>query len=316
MADEKLKKRIQRCLNLLTLIMSQRGLNRKRFAEKFGCSVRTIADDIALLNDIGFGIRYESGEYVFSTKDVKFRSLPLNKDHILTLFIASQLMVLTPLEEQANEALSAMLLSLEEETRAFLRNLTDRIYIAPGGNIGETDTLVKLYQAVSECQAIRIRYQALSTHEEEIHDLHPYGVYIKDQERSYLRGYSFGAFQSLRWFKLCRITDVQFQRMRFTYPKDFSLRNDISQGFWAGDETYDVEIRFHPDVAQLVREREPKDRLTEMPGGGLLLRRTVRNADEIYYELLRYGHWAEVVRPQALRDKLKAEAEKMVKMYA
>ena len=104
--------------------------------------------------------------------------------------------------------------------------------------------------------------------------------------------------------------------MQFTYPANFSLRRYAEKGFWYGDDDVEIEVRFHPGVAQLVREREPKERLTDLPGGGLLLRRTVRNADEMYYELLRYGHWAEVIRPQALREKLKAEAEKIVTMYA
>ena len=322
MADDKLKKRISRCLDILTLIMSRRGLNRKLLAEKHGCSVRAIADDLKLLNDIGFDIHYDykRGEYACSPHNIKFLSLPLKEEHLLSLFIASQLMVLTPLEAKANEAVEKMLASLEEETCAFLRNLTDRVCIAPSGEIGDMRIWSDAYRAVSECQSIEFEYQAFSRKRLEHWTLDPCGLYLKEFDRAYLIGLTYSQPRTFRPFKLCRIKTLKFRNMRFAYPANFSLRQYVANGFWSsdnGEETsIDVEVRFHPSVAQLVREREPKERLADLPGGGLLLRRTVRNEDEIYYELLRYGHWAEVVRPQALREKLKAEAEKMVKMYS
>ncbi len=66
MADKKLKKRIQRCLGIFTTILSKKRINRKVLAKEYGCAVRTIADDIALLRDIGFAIRYEHGQYTLS----------------------------------------------------------------------------------------------------------------------------------------------------------------------------------------------------------------------------------------------------------
>jgi predicted DNA-binding transcriptional regulator YafY len=103
MADEKLKKRIQRCISILTTVLSRKGINRTVLAEEFGCSVRTIADDIALLRDIGFGIRYDHGEYSLSPADLKIPPLPLNEEQILALFIASQLLLLTPLNRKRNK---------------------------------------------------------------------------------------------------------------------------------------------------------------------------------------------------------------------
>lgn len=322
MADDKLKKRIARCLDLLTTVMSRRGLNRKLLAEKHGCSVRAIADDLKVLNDVGFDIHYDHArrEYALGSHRVTIPPLPMTEEHLLSLFIASQLMALTPLEDTANNAVEKICVSEGDDVRAFLRNLSDRVCIAPGGEIGDARIWADAYRAVSECQSIAIEYQAFSTKQLEHWTLDPCGLYLKELDRSYLLGLTYSQPRKFHPFKLCRIKKLRFRHIRFSYPANFSLRRYIANGFWSsdddGDASIDIEVRFHPSVAQLVREREPQERLTEMPDGSLRLRRTVRNVDEMYYELLRYGHWAEVLRPQALRDKLKAEAEKMVKMYA
>lgn len=315
MADEKLKKRIQRCLSILTTVLSRKGVNRTVLAEEFGCSVRTIAEDIALLREIGFGIRYEQGEYALSTADLKIPPLPLNEEQILALFIASQLLLLTPLEQKAEQALHNMFSALTDEAIAFLRNLTNRVFIAPGGDLGDTNILFNVYRAVSECRSIHIRYQAFSTQQDEEHDVDPYGIYIKDRARSYMVGYSYGKCQQIRRFKLCRIQELSFRGLTFTYPPNFSIQEEMQTGLWSGEQEQEVLIRFRPEVAQLVREREPAEYIEPLPGGYLHVRKMVRHLNEVFYDLLRYGRHAEVLEPEALRDRIKTELQAWGKVY-
>jgi predicted DNA-binding transcriptional regulator YafY len=316
MADDKLKKRIVRCVSILTTIWSKKGFNRNMLAQTYGCSTRMIAADIALLRSIGFPIKYEKGGYTLTVRDLKIPLLPLNEEQILALFIASQLLVLTPLERKADEALQKMLSVLSEEAIAFLRNLTDRVYIAPGGDLGDSKILFDVYRAVSECQSIHIQYQAFSTQQEESWDLDPCGIYIKDRDRSYLVGHTYENPRKYRRFKLCRITDLKFRKMQFTYPADFSIRKEMAKGFWGGEQEYEVVIRFCPEVAQLVCEREPAERIEMKPGGSVLVRKTVRNLDEAFYDILRYGSKAEVLQPEALREKVKQELAEWAQRYA
>ncbi len=315
MADEKLKKRIQRCLSILTIVLSRRGINRNMLAAEFGCSTRQISDDLVLLRDIGFPIQYENREYTLSMADLNIPPLPLKEEQILSLFIASQLLVLTPLEQQADEAVQRMLSVLSEESRNFLRNLTDRVYIAPDGELGDTNILFNVYRAISECRSVQIRYRSFSQKKEEVLDVDPYGIYIQDRAQSYMVGYSYGTAQAIRRFKLCRISHLSFRGMRFTYPADFSMRKEMAKGFWSGDQEYDVWIRFHPQVAQLVREREPQELIEEYPGGVVLLRKTVRNLEEVLWNILRYGSGAEILEPDELRERIKQEILKMGKIY-
>ncbi len=233
----RLKRRIRRCWEILVSALTQKGSTRKTLAEEYGCSVRMISQDIALLRDIGFPIKSGKQGYSLSVEDLKIPPLPLNEDQVLTLFIASQLLVLTPLEQKASEAVKKMLSVLSEETIEFLRNLTDRVYIAPGGDLGDTKILFDVYRAVSECRPIRIRYQARSAHQEKIHDVDPYGIYIKDRFRSYLVGKSYGQYPKILPFKLCRILEIQPRvKGTFAYPLNFSIREFMADGFGGGGD--------------------------------------------------------------------------------
>lgn len=307
---QKLKKRIRRCWGILVSALTQKGFNRNMLAEKYGCSTRMISQDIALLREIGFPIRYTKSGYTLSVDDLEIPPLPLDKEQVLTLFIASQLLVLTPLEQEANEAVQKMLSVLKEDIVTFLRNLTDRVYIAPGGDLGDTKILFDVYRAVSECRSIQIHYQALSTQQEEIWDVDPCGIYIKDRARSYLIGHTYENSRIYRRFKLCRITHLKFRGMGFTYPPEFSIRKEMATGFWDGEQEYEVVIRFRPEVAQLVREREPAERIEIQPGGVVLVRKTVRNLDEAFYEIRRYRiEEYDVLEPPELIEMLRKEYE-------
>ncbi len=315
MADEKLKKRIVRCLGIVSSVWAKQGINRQVLAAEYGCSIRTIADDIALLKEIGFPIRYTGTGYAIAVKDLKLPPLPLSEEQLLSLFIASQLLVLTPLEAKADAAVQQMLSVLSEEAVSFLRNLTNRVCIASGGDFGNATVLFDVYRAVSESQSIHIQYQAFSTQQREEWDLDPYGLYIKDRSRTYVIGCTYESPRQLRRFKLCRITHLAFRGLRFTFPENFSIRKEMAAGFWGGDSEYTVVIRFQPEVAQLVREREPSEQIEILPGGWVQIRKSVRNLDETFYDVLRYGRQAEVLEPSELRERLRLELETWVKNY-
>lgn len=311
MTDEILKNRIRRCWGILIKVLNKKGYNRKILAKEYNCTTRTISDDLALLREIGFPIKYGKSGYSISVSDLKIPPLTLNEEQILSVFVATQLMVLTPLEKRADEALQQMLLELSEETRAFLRNLTDRILIAPGGEWGDTETLLNVYRAVSKCKCIRITYWAQSTQTEEFHKVNPYGIYIRDRARSYLVGYSYPPYDGIRRFKLCRIKKLAFRNLEFEYPKKFSMKKEMEKGFWGGDNEYEVQIRYIPKVARLVMEREPPEVVTAEPDGSVLVTKTVRNLEESFYDVLRYGSEATVLKPEELIEMVRAEVKRM-----
>ena len=98
--------------------------------------------------------------------------------------------------------------------------------------------------------------------------------------------------------------------MGFTYPPDFSIRKEMAKGFWDGDQECEVLIRFRPEVAQLVCEREPAERIESLPRGYVQVRKTVRNLEEVFQEIRRYrANEFEVIKPPELLEMLKEEYE-------
>lgn len=306
--------RYERCFDLLAYIASATNVNRADLAERYQCSVRTIADDIALLKKLGFTIHYskDSGYNLHGQLPI----LPFEQQQLLALFIGSQLLSLTPLEEEAQEGLKHLLASLPEERRKLVRELTDRICIAPGGKICSSEVLFSVYQAVSECRTLQVRYQAFSTDRTEVFCIEPYGIYLKDRFSSYLVGKRLGAASDVpRRFKLCRIIEVMALLGEFTYPRGFSIREEMKRGFWSGEHTYTVVLRFVPAVAQLVREREPAERIQTLPDGSLRVRKSVRHVKEALWEVLSYGANVEVEEPVQLRRLVRKSIAAMQQVY-
>ena len=316
MIETQIKHRFQRCLEILNAIIFEKGVNRNILVERHKCSKRTIAKDIKLLKEIGFNIRYRDNEYSLLPSELQIPAVPLGKEHILSLFIGSQLLVLSPLEHQASIAVQNILLTMKPEEQAFLKRLTDRICISPGGEICAPEILFDVYRAVSECQLIRIYYQSLSQHREIVCNVKPYGIYIRDQYSSYMVGDSYGDLIGRHPFKLCRIRKLEFQGIAFVYPEKFSIREEISKGgFWSGDEKHHVLLKFIPAIAQLVREREPANRITEQVDGSLLVRKTVRQLKEVLWEILAYEANVEVLEPEELKQMVKKSIENMRQVY-
>ncbi len=315
MIEKQIKHRFQRCLEILNAIMFEEGINRNVLKERYGFSKRTIAKDLKLLREIGFNIVYEKGEYTLLPSELHVPAVPFKKEHILSLFIGSQFLVLTPLERQADNAVKTVLAGMSEQDQGFLRNLTNRICIAPVGEFCDPDILLAVYLAVSESQSIKIVYYSFSQNCEFDCHVHPYGIYIKDRSDAYLIGYVFEKPSELGRFKLCRIRKLIFRGIRFPYPPHFSIRKEIAKGFWSGDDEYQVLLRFVPAIAQLVHEHEPAERIMEQPDGSLLVRRTIRNLKEVLWEILSYEANVEVLEPEELRNMVKDHIEQMRQVY-
>lgn len=147
MIEKQIKHRFQRCLEILNAVMFEKGVNRNTLTERYGCSKRTIAKDLALLRDIGFNIVYEHGEYTLLTSKIQVPAVPLGKEHILSLFIDSQFLVLTPLERQADNAVKSILSGMSAQEQNFLRNLTNRICLDPVGEFCDPDILLEVCTA-------------------------------------------------------------------------------------------------------------------------------------------------------------------------
>ena len=120
-------------------------------------------------------------------------------------------------------------------------------------------------------------------------------------------------------FALPRITNVVVTKDHFEKPEDFSPEKFFANalGVLGGDGNFLVVIRFKAEIADLVREREwhESQEKCELPSGGLELRLRLGALAEIERWVLGWGASAEVVKPAALREKIRATAAALASTY-
>lgn len=125
---------------------------------------------------------------------------------------------------------------------------------------------------------------------------------------------------ALRTYALPRISNVAVTKRVFAKPADFSPEKFFANalGVLGGDGDFTVVIRFKPEAADLVREREwhESQEMRELRGGGLELTLRLGALAEVERWTLGWGAAAEVVKPAALREKVKATAAALTQTYA
>jgi proteasome accessory factor B len=170
--------------------------------------------------------------------------------------------------------------------------------------------------AVAERRRIAIIYSGRTSEALRRLEVDPYGVALR-KHAWYLVAYSL-AHREVRKFRISRIGAVESTPLHFTVPRDFSLER-FFEGSWYvfGGEPQDICIRFSHKVARLIRERMPHPGQTfqTFSDGTLFYRARVRNLDEVAWWLVQYGAEAVVIQPPALREKVIALAEGVLRAH-
>ena len=313
--SEQLYRRCRRCFKIVEFLAEEREVARQGLAELCACSIRTIAEDVKFLREVGFDIRYVRSKERYELQgELPFPAL--KRRQMLELFLSAHILTLS---DARGDAPDALLATLSEADQRFARSLTDRVCMAPRGKMRAPDILLKVYRAVAECRTIEIEYQRFSTRALEQCCLEPYGIYLNYRGDPYVVGKSFNNASSpgYRRFKVCRIVSLTVLGT-FAYPAGFSIRDEMRNGFWSGAESEKpviVTLRFTPAVAQLVYEREPEDMIAPQPDGSLLVRKTTRHVKELLWEVLSYEANVEVLAPAELRELVQKTIEQMRQVY-
>jgi predicted DNA-binding transcriptional regulator YafY len=134
----------------------------------------------------------------------------------------------------------------------------------------------------------------------------------------YLVAYDL-ARNDTRTFALPRISGITVTKTQFERPLDFSPEKFFANalGVLGGDGNFTVVIRFKSEAADLVREREwhESQEMHNLPDGGLELTLRLGALAEIERWVLGWGSSAEVLKPTALREKVKSTAAAMSALY-
>ncbi len=123
-----------------------------------------------------------------------------------------------------------------------------------------------------------------------------------------------------RTFKIERLERVELLREHYEIPPDFdpcALLADAWGIWFTGAPPIQVTLRFHPRVAQRVRESvwHPSEQVQEQPDGGLIWRAQVAEPKEMLPWIRGWGSDCEVLEPKTLRESVAAEVRQCALNY-
>jgi predicted DNA-binding transcriptional regulator YafY len=137
---------------------------------------------------------------------------------------------------------------------------------------------------------------------------------------TYVIGYSENV-QALRTYKMERIQEAKLLKDEYDIPEDFPglelLRNAWS--IYYGEETVEVILRFHPEVAKRVQESRWHPSQQTVPDTTdprfLCVYLQVADTTDLTPWIRTWGANVEVLAPPDLRDRMMGEARRLGEMY-
>jgi predicted DNA-binding transcriptional regulator YafY len=176
-----------------------------------------------------------------------------------------------------------------------------------------------LTKALRERRVLNLLYRNRGAATSQQREVHPYHLACVDNHR-YLLAFDLKR-NDMRTFSLTRMQKAEWGRKRFTMPAGFDanqyLRNSF--GVFKGDaeSDYEVVVDFDAWAADEVRGRRwhSSQQLTELPKGMLRVTMRLNNVEEVEKWVMGFGTHATVVRPRALRERMRKTAAELITRY-
>ena len=176
--------------------------------------------------------------------------------------------------------------------------------------------LNQVNEAAINHKSIEIVYFTMSRKEESRRRVDPYRIWFFNGT-FYVIGFCHKR-REVRIFALDRIKMLHLTKEDFEIQEDFSLKKFIASSFgvYQGEPVY-IKVWFHPDVAGYIKEKvwHGSQQIHVHDDGSIIFEAEVAGTDEIRFWIMTWGSKAEVIEPEALREEIRAEAEKMAKRY-
>jgi predicted DNA-binding transcriptional regulator YafY len=318
--------RASRLVELLVWLQLRGGAPAPALAEALGVSVRTVYRDVEALSAAGVPVWTETGRNGGVRLDPSYRvaGLPrLDAEEARAVLFAAVPVLAQQLglEDAAVEQtlLPAMTASAETAARA----VRERLLVDPSHWFVPTDdvsALAELSRAVWESRVVDCVYR------DEPLRVRPLGLVLKGSTWYAVVRAGPTVERPFRLLRLSRVRDVEVRAERFVRPSDFDLGatwSTVRADFLASLPAYPVVLRVPPEgewVLRLLDEgvRPPlplPDDVERDPDGAALVTVDLERIDRAARQVLRLGPDVEVLAPSELRDRLAADAARLVALY-
>jgi predicted DNA-binding transcriptional regulator YafY len=320
-------KRIHRLLKIYTLIQGDQGWTCERLAEEFKTSQRTIFRDIDVLRNIGMPVFHDPERKCYQIRrDFYMPPLELTFEESLALISLGRYIhddQQIPFTSPALKAMAKIRSQLPLGVRRELDLIEDHLAIklsASAAQDGFRDCYALIQKAIATRTRLRCRYESSSDKGKTppYFQLSPYCLFFS-QRAWYVVGFH-GLRGEVRTLKLNRFMEMQPTNIAYELPKSFTLEKHLGNAWrmMRGDKRYSVELIFDPGFAETISDTSwhKTQSFDHLEDGSLRFTCTVDGLDEIVWWVLSMGAHCRVIQPPELIERVRGEAQRMLKLYA
>ena len=311
-----------RLISIIFILQSKASVKAAELAEELGVSERTIHRYMGMLDELGIPIYSERGPYGgFSlVRGYKLPPLIFTAEEATVLYLGANLIKEVWGKSYRDAASSAtakldnvlpdeLLRQVSRAQEALVVTGLHRFDYSPWEHF-----LDELRRCIEDRRGVHLVYYALSRQETTEREVDPYAL-VHQWGVWYLIGHCHLRGEK-RIFRVDRIQALTPMETPFVRPADFSVREYMARSFEPSEPVYEVEVRFDPPVAPLVKEEHADWRhLTENADGSVTVAFVSSELDWPASFVLRYGEAATVIRPPELVEKVKAKIEAIAARY-
>jgi len=294
-----------RLIHLTHLLEGNREWRPKELAERLEISERTVFRDLADLERNGIPIASDEGRYRL-VAGATLRPLNLTgAEHGLLKLALKNPVLRRP--EAVRQMLDSLQAKLDAAT-AQVEEAPETLHLAGVDQSGRNAdrVLPVLQEAIAGGCELAVLYASLSGGNRRWRALRPYRVFHRGGAW-YLAAHC-RENEELRLFRLDRILDQRATGERFEPPAQFDLESLLSSAWevFVGHERHEVRLRFAPALAPLIvnAHHHAGEVVTELPDGRVEYAVTLNSLEEIARWVLGFGGGAEVLAPEALRERV------------
>jgi predicted DNA-binding transcriptional regulator YafY len=292
-------------------------------AEQFEISTKTAQRDIDFMRDrLLCPLEYDSSQKGYYYDDETF-SLPmvyLSSEELSSLLIARKM-----LQDISGGYIGEEISSIVDK----ITNVLSK-HMSMGDRIDDTFSFQLIeyspapetvFKAVLECclkrRCLSFSYYSPATEEKSERTVEPYHLF-NYMGTWHLIGYCH-LRKGIRDFALSRISEAKVLNESFELAPDFDFKKYFLStfGLYKGKSTKEVTLRFTPEESKWIKDQiwHKDQKVKYLKDGSLELSFPVSDLSEIKREVLKHGDAVVVIKPKSLRDLIKAEADKIAKIY-
>lgn len=297
----------EKLLQMLYLLLENNKMSAQELADKLEVSVRTIFRYVDSLTESGFPVYVLKGRNggIAILPEFKVNRALVNKEEQIDILSSLQsLRTMNADDGQALEKLSAV---FDQKPIPWLK-------IDPTAwsqNSLRQENIGLLRRAVLRKKFVEFNY-INSKNEYRQRLVYPQQVIFKDKAW-YLIGYSIEG-QGMRIFKLTRMDQLQLAK---------NPPNSTGQQPWLSEQTDSqiklnnqaVELRFDATLQYRIYEEFNHEQVTKEEDGSFLVKTKLNTDDWLIAYLLSFGSHLRILKPESLKQQVKAELQKTLANY-